>query len=161
MDHVRQTDLIRLAANELADPRRAEVEHHLAECPACRALAEQQAAVWRLLGGWTPPTTQRDLLAGVERKLAEAPAVLPPFWAGVGRISRVAAAIVVGVGAGYGAAHNWSPARPSPASIAPAAKEQAATEALGIEYLADPSPAGLYAALQDISDTAESGEGQS
>ena len=156
MEHVRQTELIQLAANELADPRRAEVEHHLAECPVCQALFEQQVTVWRTLGEWTPDARQHDLLADVERKLAEPPAVLHPFWSGVGRISRIAAAIVIGVGAGYGAARTWSPVRPSPPPVA-----FAATEALGIEYFQAPSPAGLYAALQDMSADAENEEGQS
>jgi hypothetical protein len=161
MEHVRQTELIQLAANELADPRRAEVEHHLAECPVCQALFEQQATVWRTLGEWTPDASERDLLTGVERKLAERPAVLQPFWFGVGRLSRIAAAIVIGVGAGYGAARTWSPARSSPPPVASAASEQAVTEALGIEYFEDPSPAGLYAALQDMSAASEPEEGQS
>ncbi|MGD8452714.1 MAG: anti-sigma factor [Phycisphaerae bacterium] len=161
MEHVRQTELIQLAANELADPRRAEVEHHLAACPACRALYAQQQALWGALGDWRPDETPLDLRAGVERRLADSGANSRPLWLTLGRASRVAAAVVIGVGVGYGAARTWSPQQPTPVPVTPAASEQAAVEALGIDYLAPPSPAGLYAALPDASDDGESEEGQS
>lgn len=149
MEHVRQTELIQLAANEIADPRRAEVERHLAECPDCQALHAQQAAVWRALGEWTPNVGQRDLVARVESKLAQPPVGLRLPWSSAGRVSRVAAAIVVGVGVGYGAGRTWQPTRPGPLPAVSAEVEQAATKALGVQYLEDPSPAGLYAALPD------------
>ncbi len=161
MEHVRQIELIQLAASELADPRRADVQQHLAECSACRTLYEQQAELWRTLGQWTPDLAGRDLLPGIEGKLAAAPTVLRPFWPNVARISRVAAAIVIGVGAGYGAARYFTPAQPSAPRVASAEVEQAATEALGVEYVEDLSPAGLYVALQEMPNDAEPEEGQS
>ncbi len=161
MKHVGLTELIQLTANELADPYRAEVERHLAACPACQALYEQQRAVWRALGQWTPDVTPHDLIPGIERKLAAAPTMLHPFWSGVGRLSRIAAAIVIGVGAGYGAARIGQPVRPNPPPPAPADVEQAAAEELGLQYLEDVSPAGLYASLQDMSLPSEPEEGQS
>jgi anti-sigma factor RsiW len=161
MRHVRQTDLIRLAANELAEPRRAEVEDHLAACPACQTLYQRQVAMWRALGDWAPEVGQGDLVTGIDRKLSEPRVIRHPFWAGVQRFSRVAAAIVVGVGAGYWATFTWPPARTSQPAVTPAADESAATDQLGVEYLADDSPAGLFAALQDLPGTADAEEDQS
>ena len=160
MEHVRPTELIQLAANELADPRRAEVEHHLAECRDCQMLYEQQAAVWRTLGEWAPDIGQRDLRAGIEQKLAAATTGVRRFWSGAGRISRIAAAIVFGVGAGYGAARHWPSGQPGPLPVTSAEAERAATEALGLEYFEDPSPAGLYATVEDMA-FSEAEEGQS
>lgn len=161
MEHVRQTELIQLAANELADPRRSEVEHHLAECPACQALYEQQEALWHALGQWSPDFTKPELLAGIERKLGARSVVLHSFWSNVARLSRVAAAIVIGVGAGYGTARFWSPVQPSRPPVESAAAEQVATEALGVAYFEAQTPAGLYAALQDLPADAQVEEGQS
>ncbi len=160
MEHVRQTELIQLAADELADPRRAEVERHLAECSTCQRRYERQADLWRTLGQWTPEFTARDLLPGLERKLAAASVALHPFWSNVARVSRVAAAIMIGVGAGYGAAHRWQPTRPGPQPVAGAEVEEAAMDALGVQYIGNISPAGLYAVLQDVPADAEAGEGQ-
>jgi predicted anti-sigma-YlaC factor YlaD len=148
MEHVRQTDLIRFMASEPEDPHRGEVQRHLAECPACRALFGQYAALWRTLGEWAPDLPQLDLQPGIERKLREAQPATHPFWFRVRRVTRVAAAILVGVGAGYGAAHSWPLSRSSETTTA-AAEEEAAADALGIQYLEDASPAGLYATLSD------------
>jgi anti-sigma factor RsiW len=161
MKHVRQTDLIRLAADELAEPRRAEVERHLSACPACRELYQRQVATWRALGEWAPEIGQADLLAGIGRGLGPPRVMRHPLWAGIQRFSRVAAAVIVGVGAGYGATLVWPPARPSQPAVASAADESAATDQLGVGYLADESPAGLFAALQDISAMDDSREDQS
>lgn len=160
MKHVRQEDLIQLAANELDAGRRAELEGHLAECSVCQTLLERQEAVWRALGQWTPDFTQCDLLPGIGRKLAAAPAVRHPFWSSVRRISRIAAAVVIGVGGGYGAAHLGQPMRPSPLPVTASELEQAATESLGVRYFENPSPAGLYYALQGMSAASELGEGR-
>ena len=83
------------------------------------------------------------------------------MWSGAKRVSRIAAAVLIGVGVGYEAARNWPPVRPSPPLATTAATEQAAAEALGVEYFADASPAGLYAALPDLSDDSEPEEGRS
>ena len=162
MKHARRLDLIRLAAGELPERDRAEVERHLATCPACRSLYEQQAATWRALGEWAPETAHVDLLAQIDRKLSERPATRPPFWSGVQRVSRIAAAVVVGVGAGYAATLAWPPGQtPQPAPATAEANELAATEQLGVEYLANESPAGLFAALDELPMTNDFQEDQS
>jgi hypothetical protein len=154
MSHVRQTDLIRLAANELAGPQRDEVERHLAACAACRAFYQQQLAVWRALGEWQLDLTEGGLSTGIEWKLTDRPVVRHPFWAGVTRFSRIAAAIVVGVGAGYWAARTSSPEQPDQTQTVSATDDAIAGDALGemlgIDYVADASPAGLFLALDDI-----------
>lgn len=158
MEHVRQIELIQLVANELADPRRAEVERHLAECSACQALFGQQAALWRTLGQWSPEFAERELFTGIEQRLGIAP---HGVWSNVVRVSRVAAAIIIGVGAGYGVARYWQPVKASQPAVASTENELAATEAFGLQYFEDVSPAGLYAALQDMPADFETEEGAS
>ncbi|MBK9127803.1 MAG: zf-HC2 domain-containing protein [Phycisphaerales bacterium] len=160
MRHVRQTDLIKMVANELADSRRALVERHLAECPTCQGRYEQQERLWRALGQWTPDFAGRDLLPGIERKLDAAPTILRPLWSTLARICRVAAAIVIGVGAGYGAAWSSSPDQPVPSGVASAEVEESAVGALRLHYFEDVSPAGLYVALEAIAYDAGAAEGQ-
>ena len=160
MEHVRQTELIQLAANELMGARRAEVEQHLAACPECQARYAQQAATWGVLGEWTPDAPPVDLLARVERRLDEAVVSRHPMWARVWRVGRVAAAIAVGVGAGYGTARGWRPVEASTPAVVSAVDEQAALAALGLECLESPTPAGLYVTLQALTAPAGHEEGQ-
>lgn len=159
MEHVRQTELIRLAANELADPRRAEVQRHLAECSACQRRYQRQEALWHALGQWTPDWAERDQLPELDRRLSATQSVLPPFWSRVARISRVAAAIVIGVGGGHIAARYWSPVEASTSRVVSVEVEQVAMEALGVRYIEDISPAGLYVALPGMASDAENEEG--
>lgn len=160
MEHVRQTELIQLVAGELATPRRAAVERHLADCAVCRALYEEQQAVWQALQPWQAQGAAPDLLAGIEAKLDTPAVVLRSPWSTAGRLARVAAAIVIGVGVGYGAARQGSGTHPIVAPVAAEDVEQAAAEALGIEYFED-LPTGLFGALDDLSDEAATEEGQS
>jgi predicted anti-sigma-YlaC factor YlaD len=145
---VRQTDLVRLVASEPEHPRRVDVERHLAECPLCRARFSQHEALWRTLGEWAPDLPKAELITGIELKLRGAQPALRLFW--FRQVTRIAAAVLIGVGAGHGAARIWLPEQPSPSSVAGAAHQKAATDALGIEYLEEASPAGLYAALSDL-----------
>jgi anti-sigma factor RsiW len=151
MLHLRQEDLIQFAGGELEGARRAEIEQHFNECPVCRALYEQQAAVWEALGRWTPEAAPQGLLANVQRKLAEPIERPPVFWPSVGRIFRIAAAIAIGVGVGYGAARTLPPTKSGPPQISSAAAEEAAVESLGLQHFENPSPAGFYAALPEAS----------
>jgi len=160
MEHVRQTELIQLVAGELATPRRAEVERHLADCAVCRALYAEQQAVWQALEPWQAQGAERDLLAGIAAKLDAPAVVLRSPWSTAGRLARVAAAIVIGVGVGYGAARQGPGTHSVAVPVAAEDVEQAATEALGIRYFED-LPTGLFGALDDLSNGTVTEEGQS
>ena len=144
MNHVPQTDLIRLAAGELEDARLRAVEEHLAACPACHAQYEAQVQLWQTLGEWTFDADQPDLVPTAEARLVVRAATR---WALVGR---AAAAVLIGVGVGAGAGRALHRTPPTPPTD-PIGTEQAAMQTLGFGYFADPSPTGLYMGLLDIS----------
>ena len=158
MEHVRPIELIQFAAGELAEPRRAEIAEHLDQCPECRANLENQNTLWNMLGEWSPDMPSRDLLTGVDRALesTKMSRTLPlRLW----RLTRLAAAIVIGVGAGYFA----SSARligPLAEPETAAAIEDDAVEALGLNLMSQ-TPAELYAGLLDLEQDSDAWEGES
>lgn len=152
-------ELIQLAANELADPLRAEIAEHLKSCPECREAFESQKTLWNVLGEWSPSTTSSDLVCSIERKLGSE--LAPIFHLRAWRITRVAAAIVIGVGAGYFAGRARIMELTAPAPEIAADIEQQAVDALGVEWWSQPSPAGLYAGLLDLEADNDIGEGES
>ncbi len=161
MEHVRQTQMIRLVAGELADDERAAVERHLAGCGACRAAYESQARTWSVLGEWALPDTPRNLFAGIERKLASRAVAPRPRWAALRSIGRIAAAVLIGVGVGYATGKARAPAPPeAPAVVSPAAESEA-LRVLGLDHVANPSPAGLYGTLLHLDAETAVEEGQS
>lgn len=154
MRHVRDTELIRLAAGEIEAADAARVQAHLETCAACRARLAEQVRVRDMLGAWiaTPPS---DVVASLQSRLAArdaAPRVIPMrgAWRVAARVARIAAAVVVGVGAGYGAAH-FSAAPRHVAETPPGSWQD---DPLGLSFLADASPVGLSAVFSDL----ESGE---
>jgi hypothetical protein len=152
MNHVRDTDAIRLAAGELPANEAREIRSHLARCEACRRRAEEQATLWREIGLWSPEAPVCDV------SIAAGPAASQPTtphrpWSFAAGISRIAAAVLLGVGVGYAVGRwNVSPSG-QPAPAAQADSPAPTDDELGLPFLESPSPAGLYATLLD-SDTA-------
>jgi len=140
MEHVRSTELVAYLAGELAEPQRAALERHVAECGDCHARLARQRDVWRALGEWDVEPAPCDVRTMVERRLAVPPRAARLAW--VVRAARVAAAVVSGVLCGYGAARGVTAA-----PMVPTAPGGTNVVDLGVEYLADPASAGLYAAL--------------
>lgn len=161
MEHVRKTQMIRLMAGELADVERAAVERHLAGCGACRAAYESQATIWSVLGEWTLPDTPRNLFPGIERKLASRAVAPRPRWTTLRSVGRVAAAVLIGVGVGYAAGRVRSPAPAEAPTAVSQAAESEALRVLGLDHVANPSPAGLYGTLLHLDGEAGVEEGQS
>lgn len=150
MRHVRDTELIRLAAGESEADDAARVQAHLETCAACRARHAEQVRLREMLGAWTV-TPPGDVVANLRSRLAArdaAPRVIPMrgAWRVATRVARIAAAVVVGVGAGYGAAH--FSAAPRHATESPPESWQ--DDPLGLRFLADASPVGLSAVLSDL-----------
>ncbi len=163
MEHVRPTELIQLAAGELGPESRARVLQHLEDCAACAQAFEQQRRVHAVLGEWDVVPPGIDLVATLERKLDNRPqTVIRPFWGSAAQAGRVAAAVLLGVGLGYGAARALTPgSQPAPAPPVIAKADAPSSAESPVDVLADPSPAGLYATLLDMTAPADDKEGQS
>jgi anti-sigma factor RsiW len=52
--------LLDYAAGKLKAEARAQMERHIAGCPACRAFAGGQQAVWQALEAWEPAAVSMD-----------------------------------------------------------------------------------------------------
>lgn len=159
MSHLDETTLIKLVAGELPDDRRREVEAHLASCEDCRTLLDRHRAVYDILGEWRVDSATPDQWPAIERRLEEwRPVILRPIWAKVGRISRIAAAILVGVGAGYAGgrfATRDVTATPPFETIS----DEDALDAVGFSFIESPSATGLFTTVLDLaSDAVEQGD---
>lgn len=115
MEHVREIDLIELAAGRL-DPGRAEaVREHLSSCPACRQRFDAIQGTWTSLGAWevsidqAVPDDQGISNARDERSTGSR---RPIRFPGSDPLLRVAAAVAVTVLIGY-VSGRWSVAPPS------------------------------------------------
>ncbi len=163
MEHVRPTELIQLAAGELGAESRARVLQHLETCAACGRAFEQQRRLHAVLDAWNAVPPGIDLVAGLERKLENrSQIILRPFWGSAAQAGRVAAAVLLGVGLGYGAARALTPgSQPAPTPPVIAQADTPSSAESPVDVLADPSPAGLYAALLDMTAPADDEEGQS
>jgi anti-sigma factor RsiW len=64
--------LSRYLDDELAALSRSALEVHLSQCAACRAELALQRRLWSLLGA-IEPLEAPEILAGIERRLAEPP----------------------------------------------------------------------------------------
>jgi anti-sigma factor RsiW len=63
--------LVAFAAAELDLETASALERHLAECPACRSLAAQQAEVWKALDAWEAPPVSADFDRRLYRRIAD------------------------------------------------------------------------------------------
>lgn len=145
MPHLTPTEVIRLVSGELPPADAAALEAHAAGCPDCAARVRAQRTLWSVLGADRERAAVGDLAAAVVRRLNERPAEPLRFWSRTP--VRVAAAVLIGIGAGYGAAE-WTlrGAGPAPAPVGP----DLAAAGPDVELLTTTSPVGLYAALSDL-----------
>ncbi|MBI3877413.1 MAG: zf-HC2 domain-containing protein [Verrucomicrobia bacterium] len=86
MNHPTHEEIVSHFYGELPPARRAELTTHLADCPECRATAEELRSVMSELDGWKLPAPRRRVRIWAQPALQ---------WA-------VAAAIAVAVGIGIG-----------------------------------------------------------
>jgi len=63
--------LVEYAAGRLDVRTARAVEQHLAGCRACRSLATDQAAVWKLMDAWEPPGIAPDFDRRLYRRIRE------------------------------------------------------------------------------------------
>ncbi len=120
MEHIRDIELIEFVAGHLDSDRAAAVRAHGEHCPECALKLRELGRTWNLLGAWEVATAQ----PGPDRAMpAAAPDRAPAIWRlGPRQISvalRIAAAVAVVAGAGYGMGR-WT-ARPT--------RSQASTDA--------------------------------
>jgi len=66
--------LLDYASGKLKAEARAQMEEHMAACPACREFAGGQQAVWSVLESWEPPAVSMDfdrrLYARIEQQVS-------------------------------------------------------------------------------------------
>ncbi|MGA2591452.1 MAG: zf-HC2 domain-containing protein [Bryobacteraceae bacterium] len=63
--------LVAYPAGELDLETASAVERHLAQCPACRSLAADQATVWKALDAWEAPRIALDFDQRLFRRIRE------------------------------------------------------------------------------------------
>ncbi|MEN6426009.1 MAG: hypothetical protein ABFE13_11635 [Phycisphaerales bacterium] len=117
MEHVREIELIELAAGKVGAQRREAIGDHLRQCPQCREKLDGFRKTWDVLGAWEvrPP----EHLASAEVPFAAGPAKrdlrVPTIRLfGAGMALRFAAAIAIAAVVGYGGGR-WSALRSSAA----------------------------------------------
>jgi len=165
MRHVREADLLALASGELSDARHREIELHVSSCAACRRAQAEMASVHGLLGEWDVDVGDRDAWQAIDRRLgAPAPVRVPRRWHGVARMSRIAAAVMLGVGMGHAAGRlTWTRGTLELATTPPAfstsAFEHAAADELALYVLESPSSAGLFKTVLELTDASRGEEG--
>lgn len=157
MSHVSPSILIRLAAGDMSPDERPGVEAHLAGCVTCRRVFDDLRATHSRLGEWRIDASGRDTWAAIDSVL-DTTANHRPAWAWSRRLSRIAAAIVLGSGVGYGA--GWL-ARSQVASTtgeATAAGADEALAALGFGAIESPSATGLFTVISPDDDPSANSE---
>ena len=165
MRHVREADLLAFASGELSDARHREIEAHVSACAACRRARAETASVQDLLGEWDVDAADRDAWPAIERRLgAAASARVPRRWHVVARMSRIAAAVMLGIGLGHAAGRlTWTGGTLELAATMPAsalsAIEHAAADELALYVLESPSSAGLFKTVLELTDASRGEEG--
>ncbi|MBU0639215.1 MAG: zf-HC2 domain-containing protein [Planctomycetes bacterium] len=158
MSHVSETNLIRLAAAELSDGQRREIEAHLESCAECRKAFEQHRALRAVLGDWQVETDLPDQWPAIDQRLDDwQSATIRPGWTRAGRIGRVAAAIVLGVGTGYVGGRILG-ARGGALQAVPMVSAEEVLDALGFHFIELPSATGLFTTVSDLTSAAEAGD---
>lgn len=160
MDHVSDSDIIRLVGDEMPVEGRRQVEAHLECCEQCRLRRDAAMSVDSVLGEWSVDTAGRDMLGSIHSRLTEERQSykLPFRRDRFTRVGRIAAAIVVGIGLG----HTVGRLARSPASLAPtlvaSASDQDIADELGLYVLESPASAGLFTTVLGMTEV-ENGEG--
>jgi anti-sigma factor RsiW len=159
MSHMSRTNLIKLAAGELPDDQRREIEAHLESCRECREAFDEHQALREILGQWQVESGAADTWPAIDRRLDEwQPTIIRPVWTKVSRISRIAAAVALGVGLGYAggrlATHVGAVSHPAPTEVT----AEEALDALGFRFIESPSATGLVTTVFELtSDAVEQG----
>lgn len=150
MSHLRDMELIELAAGHLPEEAARDVHAHLERCGACRQRFVEFRDVHAVLGAWQVGGEHVDVMPA----LAEAPAEAPPRtlrlpWVTAVRVGRVAAAVIFGVVAGYGVARLTHSEH-----VLAVAGEGDVERVLALHVLEQPSPTGLTLAFAEMDDEA-------
>lgn len=150
MRHLKDIELIELAAGQVTAARRPATEAHLAECPECQGRLAAARGTWQALGRWQVMAGD-DLAANIAEAAARQTQLPPlPAWRRAARPAwRVAAAILLAAGIGHAAGRwAWPRANDLPPAVAEA-DASAAAEALSLDVLALHSVANLAEAVLD------------
>ena len=145
---LRDAQLIRLVAGELSSEERAECLDHLETCARCRQRLEAQQQAWEMLGQWGVDLPSGQFIVDVDRPIGR----VEPVGTGFHRHWRMAAAVMVAVGAGV-VAGLVVPARSTSVAAAEVPHEHV-IEQLGLDELAQSSGA-LEALLAPVEESPE------
>jgi anti-sigma factor RsiW len=150
MKHVRESELIEMAADRLSEESVGRIRAHLEACADCRELLDEYRAIYRTLGNWDVDES-RDLWSQIAERLDQPePRVLRSPWLSAARLTRVAAAVLVGVGLGYAAGRLWL-SEPT----VPVASGNDVDAVLALYTLENPSPAGLTVTVNELAEPDE------
>lgn len=144
MRHLRDIQLIELASGRT--PGEADARRHLESCAECRRRYERFRGTHDALGLSNVVPATPDLWTAVERRIDHPrPTALSTAWASAQPLLRVAAALLLGFGLGYGTARAWR-TEATPADI----RIDDVDQALGLHVLARASPIELARTLSEL-----------
>lgn len=159
MNHVSKANLIKLAAGEPSEDRQREIEEHLKSCSECRAAFEELLTIRNVLDQWQMAIESPDLWPAINQRLdTRQPVIIRPIWTRLGQISRIAAAVVFGIGLGYGGARVVTDGGAESRPVLPTTSPEEALDALGFHFIESPSATGLFLTVFDLAnETPEEG----
>lgn len=114
--HLREEDFIHYVDGRLNEAAHAELDRHLAACADCRGRVDELRGVMGVLGEWQAAGPSPRFDAALRARLAEEPALAPPWFAwrpAYAAALAAAAVLVLGV-------YLWPPPAPDvPAPVTP------------------------------------------
>lgn len=144
MKHLRDIQLIELASHRTPDM--AGARRHLETCADCRRRYEQFRDTHQALGLWEVGAAASDLWPAIERRVGRPrPGALRAAWASAQPLLRVAAALLLGIGLGYGTARAWKPERTPVVD-----RSEDVDQTLGLHALARASPVELVRTVAEL-----------
>ncbi len=119
MKHIPDIDLIEFVAGRLAKDRSRALQAHVDGCPQCQERLREVGRTWRVLGAWQVPADRSLQTAEVFEAASRGPT--PVTWRlwrqDVYTALRMAAAIAIVAGAGYGAGRWTARSKARPAQV--------------------------------------------
>ncbi len=167
MQHLTDSEVIRLVACELSPTEDGAARAHVESCRECAARVREQESLWALLGAWEAARAVPDVTAEVLARLdGESAERLQRRTYFVGRrarwvqVGRIAAALLIAAGAGHAVGRWMGPRGRSDANVPVSVLTADVVESLGLDAFAL-APAGLDELFGDQLDQAGIERGQS
>ena len=124
-----ETDIIKLTAGELTEEQAQPVRLHISTCQTCQRLLADHEAVWNALAATAAAPPERDLTTLILQAASRPAAAWPSRM-------RIAAAVLLFIGAGVAVGTAIPVSPPSAVSVATEPDADAAALALGLDAIA-------------------------